>query len=95
MPAVPNAICHLSNSYATADHRVILTTNQTRTNDVQEWAIDWLGEPPTTEQASTPSGYTWSGCRNEPVDLWATDGTDTGLWRHVDVYTKKGPWKND
>ena len=96
MPAVTNAVPYLVSTSSTNDHRYnFLGQGYTRLNQVQEWAVEWLGTPPETEQASTPSGYTWAGYRNDLIDVWATDGTDVALWRHVDTYTKKGSWVAD
>ena len=96
MPAVPNAVAHLVGSSSTNDHRAtIFGTPQTRLNQVSEWAIDWLGTPPETAQVATPTGYIWISYRNEPLDLWATDGTDVGLWRDGDGVTKTGTYAED
>ena len=96
MPVVPNAVPHLVKSGTNNDKRkTVFGTPQIRLNYTQAWKVAWLGAPPLTQQASTPSTYTFLSQDNELIDPWATDGTNIGLWEHTDVFIKRGTYGNE
>jgi len=87
MPVFSGAIPQLmSHTTTPREYWWILGVKFYRATEWKEYSVPYYDDPPETQVATTPAGYTYSHCENRRRTLLPNKGD------HVDFFKKEGDW---